>query len=431
MSGKLTALILAGGAGTRLDILSLHRAKPATPFAGKYRIIDFVLSNCINSDIYTVGVLTQYLPRSLSEHIGVGKPWDLDRSFGGVTILPPYQRKGGQWYLGTANAVYQNLNYVSDTNADNVIILAGDHVYKMDYRKMLKRHLETNADLTIAVKEVENSLASQFGIIEVDDDDMVKDFVEKPKKPISNLASMGIYIFKYNVLKEILLRNCGPHGSSDFGKDIIPLMLNKFKISAYRFNNYWRDVGTLDQYWKANLELINQTTPLDLYDEEFRVYTKSEDLPPVKFVGKGSAKNSLISNGCVVKGYVENSVISPGVIIEEDVIIKNSIVLNRSLIRKGSMIDKTIIDKDVIVGENCKIGCGEADVKNIEHPDKLSNGLNLIGKFAVIPSHTIIKRNSRIMSKVQTEDFMDVLEPETGATIHSSREGGFFNFYLD
>lgn len=431
MAKKTMALILAGGAGTRLDILSKHRAKPATPFGGKYRIIDFVLSNCINSDIYTVGILTQYLPRSLSEHIGIGKPWDLDRRFGGVSILPPYQRKNGKWYEGTANAVYQNLNYVSDQKPDSVLILAGDHIYKMNYQYMLREHEESGADITIATKEVHSSLAHQFGIIETDETGKVIGFEEKPECPKSNLASMGIYIFKYEVLKKLLLEECGMKGSSDFGKHIIPKTIAEYNVQSYNFNEYWRDVGTLDEYWKANLELINENAPIDIYEEVFNIYTKSEERAPGKILGEGAVKNSLISNGCIIKGYVENSVLSPGVFIEEGATVKDSIIFTDTVIKKGSHIEKTIIDKKVVVGEKCQIGIGDNILPNKEIPNKLYTGLNLIGKFAVVPDETIVERNCRILSKVSIEDFGKKRHIRSGESIHSSKEGGFFDIYLD
>ncbi len=431
MAKKTVALVLAGGAGTRLDILSKHRAKPATPFGGKYRIIDFVLSNCINSDIYTVGVLTQYLPRSLSEHIGIGKPWDLDRRFGGITILPPYQRKNGRWYEGTANAVYQNLNYVNDQKADYVLILAGDHIYKMNYQSMIRKHENSGADITIATKEVNDQIAHQFGIIEVDINDKVVGFEEKPENPKSNLASMGIYIFKYEVLKKLLLEEGGMKGSSDFGKHIIPKTIEEYNVQSYKFNQYWRDVGTLDEYWKSNLELISEKSPIDIYDEVFNIYTKSEERAPGKILGNGSVKNSLISNGCIIKGHVENSVLSPGVFIEEGSVVKDSIIFTDTLVNKNCYIEKTIIDKRVIIGQGAQIGIGDNIIPNKEIPNKLFTGLNLIGKFAIVPDEAIVERNCRILSKVSIEDFGKKRHIRSGESIHSSKEGGFFDFYLD
>ena len=427
MGKKTIALILAGGAGTRLDMLSKHRAKPAVPFAGKYRIIDFVLSNCVNSSIYTTGILTQYLPRSLSDHIGIGRPWDLDRGRGGLTMLPPYQRGESGWYKGTANAVYQNLSYVMDQDSDYVIILAGDHIYKMNYRLMIAEHEKNDADVTVAVKEVESSLAHQFGILSVDDEGQIVDFEEKPKNPKSNLASMGIYIFKTEFLKDILLANCGEHGGADFGKDIIPKLIGDAKVYSYRFEGYWRDVGTLDEYWKSNIELTLENPPADLHEEKQKIYTKSESLPPVKFRNEGSAKDSLVSNGCVIKGVVENSVISPGVIIEDGAVVKNSIIFNDTIIKKGSVIDRAIIDKKVIVGANCIIGVGGDYTPNKEEPEKLFSGLNLIAKFAHIPPSVIIERNCRIMSRVSEGDFKSRTHISSGETIHSEKEGGVFD----
>jgi glucose-1-phosphate adenylyltransferase len=428
--GKTIALILAGGAGTRLDILSKHRAKPATPFGGKYRIVDFTLSNCINSNIFTVGVLTQYMPRSLTEHIGIGKPWDLDRSFGGITILPPYQRMNDKWYKGTANAVYQNLNYVEDQKADNVIILAGDHIYKMDYQKMIELHEEKDADITIAVKEVDGNIAHQFGIVEKDKNGRIIGFEEKPQNPKTNLASMGIYIFKYSLLKRVLLNECGMKGSSDFGKHIIPRMIKAFNVYSYEFDGYWKDVGTVDEYWKANLELIKEDAPIDIYDLDFNIYTKSDERAPGKILGEGTVKNSLISNGCVIKGYVENSVLSPGVIVEEGVIIKDSIIFMDTVIKKDSLIHKTIIDKRVVIEKNCKIGVEGVIVPNKEIPDKLYTGINLIGKFVVLPEGTEIEKNCRIMSKVDYTDLGRKRHIKSGESIHSSKEGGYFELPL-
>lgn len=428
--GKTIALILAGGAGTRLDILSKHRAKPATPFGGKYRIVDFTLSNCINSNIFTVGVLTQYMPRSLTEHIGIGKPWDLDRSFGGITILPPYQRMNDKWYKGTANAVYQNLNYVEDQKADNVIILAGDHIYKMDYQKMIELHEEKDADITIAVKEVDGNIAHQFGIVEKDKNGRIIGFEEKPQNPKTNLASMGIYIFKYSLLKRVLLNECGMKGSSDFGKHIIPRMIKAFNVYSYEFDGYWKDVGTVDEYWKANLELIKEDAPIDIYDLDFNIYTKSDERAPGKILGEGTVKNSLISNGCVIKGYVENSVLSPGVIVEEGVIIKDSIIFMDTIIKKDSLIHKTIIDKRVVIEKNCKIGVEGVIVPNKEIPDKLYTGINLIGKFVVLPEGTEIEKNCRIMSKVDYTDLGRKRHIKSGESIHSSKEGGYFELPL-
>lgn len=429
MAGKTIALILAGGAGTRLDILSKHRAKPATPFGGKYRIVDFTLSNCINSNIFTVGVLTQYMPRSLNEHIGIGKPWDLDRRFGGITILPPYQRQNDKWYEGTANAVFQNLNYIEDQKPDNVLILAGDHIYKMDYQKMIDEHEERDANITIAIKEVEHSLAHQFGIIEKDKDGKIIGFEEKPEKPKTNTASMGIYIFKYSVLKKLLINECGMKGSSDFGKHIIPRLITTTDVYTHLFDGYWRDVGTIDEYWRANLELINEESPIDIYDQVFNIYTKSEERAPAKILKNGNIKNSLISNGCIIKGTVENSVLASGVIIEEGALVKDSIIFTDSIVKKASFIHKTIIDKKVTIEPNCQIGTGDVLSPNKEIPHKLHTGINLIGKFAIVPEGTVVERNCRILSKVDHNDFGKKRLIKSGESIHSCKEGGLFDLY--
>lgn len=412
------AMILAGGAGTRLDILSKHRAKPAVPFGGKYRIIDFALSNCVNSGIYHISVLTQYLPRSLNEHIGIGRPWDLDRKIGGIELLPPYQGKEGDWYNGTAHAVFQNMEYFVEKKCDNVLLLSGDHIYKMNYSEMIRQHNESGADLTIAVKPVDLEIASEFGILSADENLKITEFEEKPENPKSNLASMGIYIFKSDVLKDILIEYCGEKGLYDFGKDIIPNMINTHKVFAYRFEEYWRDVGTLEEYWKSNIELTEKMPPIDMYEEDNPVYTKHLEVPPAKFGDNGSMKKSIISGGCIIDGHVENSVLSPGVIIEEGAVVKNSIIFNKAVIKKGSMVDRTVIDKEVTIGENCIIGFGDDLTVNKEVPKRVYSGLNLIGKFAVIPDNTVIERNCRVMSHVDESDFTDK-HIHSGETVHS------------
>lgn len=427
MAKKTIALILAGGAGTRLDMLSNHRAKPAVPFAGKYRIIDFTLSNCVNSGIYTIGILTQYLPRSLSEHIGIGRPWDLDRSFGGITMLPPYMRGEGEWYNGTANAVYQNMNFIADQKCDNTVILAGDHIYKMNYQLMIKQHEKSGADVTIAVKTVDKKTISQFGIVSVDKKGTITSFEEKPSQSASNLASMGIYVFKTEVLRSLLVEFCKIRGGSDFGKDIIPYIIGTHKVSSYKFKDYWKDVGTLEEYWKANIELTEEYPPIDLYDKEWVIHTRSQELPPVKLGKNNDVIKSLISNGCIIDGRVENCVISPGVIIEEGAVIKNSIVFNNTIIKKDSVIDRAIIDKDVIIEKNCRIGVGDDYSPNKEEPNKLYTGINLIGKYAFVPEGTFIERNCRIMSRVANEDY-DTRRIKSGETIKSKKGRGVFDF---
>jgi glucose-1-phosphate adenylyltransferase len=416
---KTLALILAGGRGTRLDILSAHRAKPSVPFAGKFRLIDFALSNCVNSEIYNVGVLTQYLPLSLNNHIGIGKPWDLDRRRGGVTILQPFKGKPGttDWYEGTAHAIYKNRGFIRSQNPENVLILSGDHVYDMDYSKMIDFHKENEADLTIAAQPVPYEEASRFGILDHTDDWKVKAFVEKPEDPPSNLASMGIYVFETAKLLEVLERYCSEE-DSDFGHHIIPPMIKDDAVYLYAFDDYWKDVGTLEAYWQTNLDLTSEMPELNLYNEDWPLHTRSAEKPPVKFGDNSSASSSLVSNGSIINGTVKNSVISPGVYIEEGAVVKNSVIFNDTIIRKNSVIDKAIIDKEVEVQANCKIGVGDDLTPNVDEPDLLDNGLNVIAKRAVIPEGTTIERNCRIFSYVGVGNF-DGKHIKSGSTITS------------
>ncbi|OCL27997.1 glucose-1-phosphate adenylyltransferase [Orenia metallireducens] len=414
---KTLALVLAGGRGTRLDILSEHRAKPSVPFAGKFRLIDFALSNCVNSGIFNVGVLTQYLPLSLNDHIGIGKPWDLDRRIGGVTILQPYTGKQGGWYKGTAHAVYQNLSYIKRNNPKYVIILSGDHVYKMNYDEMIFQHIEKGADLTIATQRVAWEDAHQFGILEPNDNMQIIDFVEKPENPPSNLASMGIYVFTADVLIEKLEAFCDQE-NSDFGHHIIPEMIDNNKVFAYEYGGYWRDVGTLKALWEANLALTDPLPELNLYDSNWNLHTRSEEKPPVKFGEKGQAIKSLVSNGCIINGVVENSVLSPGVVIEEGAVVRDSVILNNTVVKKNSIVSKCIIDKDTVIGVNSHVGFGNDMTPNDEKPELLDNGLNVIGKEARIPDNTQIGRNCRVLSKVSEDDFEGKHVP-SGSTVRS------------
>ncbi len=388
---EILALILAGGKGSRLDLLSNKRSKPAMPFAGKFRIIDFTLSNCSQSNIYDIGILTQYLPLSLNSHIGSGKAWDLDRRDSSVTLLQPHN----YWYLGTADAVRKNLSFIDQRNPKLVLILSGDHIYKMDYRKMIDQHLKTQAKLTIATKVVPFEDVSRFGIMEVDDSLEIKAFKEKPKTSTSNLASMGIYLFDVDLLKDVLKEL--PQDDLDFGHHIIPHIIQSTSQSvyAYKFEDYWQDVGTYDSYLETNLELNSSTIDLDLYDPSWKVFTKSEDLPAVKFGAKASIKNSLVSNGCVIEGTVINSVLSPGVRVGKDTVIEDSVILNHVIISDHVSIKKAIIDKKVVIGRHTTIGDGPL-TPNIEKPDLLSSGITVIEKSAVIPSQTHIGKNCRI-----------------------------------
>ncbi len=388
---EILALILAGGKGSRLDLLSNKRSKPAMPFAGKFRIIDFTLSNCSQSNIVDIGILTQYLPLSLNSHIGSGKAWDLDRRDSSVTLLQPHN----YWYLGTADAVRKNLSFIDQRNPKLVLILSGDHIYKMDYRKMIDQHIKTQAKLTIATKVVPFEDVSRFGIMEVDDSLEIKAFKEKPKTSTSNLASMGIYLFNVDLLKDVLKEL--PQDDLDFGHHIIPHIIQSTSQSvyAYKFEDYWQDVGTYDSYLETNLELNSSAIDLDLYDPSWKVFTKSEDLPAVKVGAKASIKNSLVSNGCVIEGTVINSVLSPGVRVGKDTVIEDSVILNHVIISDHVSIKKAIIDKKVVIGRHTTIGDGPL-TPNIEKPDLLSSGITVIEKSAVIPSQTHIGKNCRI-----------------------------------
>lgn len=397
------ALILAGGRGSRLDILSEKRSKPAVPFAGKFRIIDFALSNCCNSGIFQIGILTQYLPLSLNEHIGVGKPWDLDRRDSFVTLLQP----NNSWYEGTADAIRKNLEFVKRYASKYVLILSGDHIYKMDYRKMIEQHKATGADVTIAAKIVPIEEANRFGILETDDNLRVVKFQEKPKEPKSNKASMGIYVFSTDALIEAIETH-PDIVDLDFGTHIIPDMIENKKVYAYEFYDYWKDVGTYDSYLETSLELCKENCALDLYDTNWKIYTKSEDLPPVKLGDKAKIKDSLLSHGDQLDGTIENSVLSPGVKVGKGSVIKNSVILNDVEIGENVKIENTIIDKNVIVGDNCIIGTGDDYTPNKEKPKLLTTGINVIGKKIIIPAGSVVERNVRILSSSQMKEIPQV-----------------------
>ncbi len=387
------AIILAGGKGSRLDLLSEKRSKPAMPFAGKFRIIDFTLSNCANSGIYDIAILTQYLPLSLNEHIGSGKPWDLDRRDSAITLLQPHV----QWYEGTADAVLKNISFIKRRFAKYIIILSGDHIYKMNYKKMIEKHKEKNADLTIATTNVAKDEASRFGILKMDENDKIIDFEEKPKNPKSTTASMGIYVFTAQALYEAL-ETLEQH-EHDFGQHIIPKLIANpsKKVYGCNFEGYWKDVGTLDSYLDTSLDLLTKDKDvLNLYDETWKVYTRSEDLPPVRIGKNATISNSLVSNGSIIEGTVINSILSPGVYVGKNSVIKDSIIFNFTHVGDNVTIDKSIIDKKVMIGDNVKIGFGDNYTRNIEKPDLLYNGINVIAKHAVIPKDTTVQRNCRI-----------------------------------
>jgi glucose-1-phosphate adenylyltransferase len=405
---KTIAMILAGGEGTRLTVLSEERAKPAVPFAGKFRIIDFTLSNAVNSGIYTVGVLTQYRPHSLNEHIGIGKPWDLDRSRGGVRLLQPYQQRSGQeWYAGTADAIYQNLNYIQENQASHVLILSGDHIYKMDYRPMLEYHRNTNADVTIGVMPVPIEETHRYGIMQVDDDNRILAFHEKPKnRDKGNLASMGIYVFNSLKLEQRLSEGTEESPRKDFGHNVIPAMIEAGdRVHAYQYEGYWVDVGTVDSYWATSLELVQPNPTLDLYTDRWPIHTRSEERPAAKFGPQSRVVSSMVSNGCVIRGTVINSVLSPGVYVSPGATIKDSVVMNDTWIGPGALVNKMVIDKQVTIGAGAVVGTGDESTPNTQTPDRLFAGVSVIGKGTYIPDGVKVGRNVLINSGREEEHF--------------------------
>ena len=404
-------MLLAGGQGSRLGVLTAKVAKPAVAFGGKYRIIDFPLSNCINSGVDTVGVLTQYQPLRLNTHIGIGIPWDLDRNVGGVTVLPPYEKStNSEWYTGTANAIYQNLEYMESFDPDYVLILSGDHIYKMDYELMLDFHKENKADVTIAAMPVPIEEASRFGIVITDGKSVITDFEEKPANPRSNLASMGIYIFSWPVLREALIQK-KDEPSCDFGKHVIPYCFSKgSKMCAYEFTGYWKDVGTLGSYWEANMELLDPVPEFNLYEEYWKIYTNSGALPPEYISANAVVRKSIVSNGCEVYGEVYNSVLGAGGVIGKGTVIKDSIIMEITVIGENSIIEKAVIADDVKVGDDVTMGIG-ADVPNQTKPNIYSFGLVTIGEKSVIPSKVQIGKNTAISGLTVNADYVNgVLE---------------------
>ena len=400
---RTMAIILAGGEGERLSILSSLRAKPAVPFGGKYRIIDFTLSNCTNSDISNVLVLTQYNPRSLNDHIGLGRPWDLDRAKGGIKLLQPYIRRGkiAEWYAGTADAVLQNFNEIEHSDADTILVLAGDHIYKMDYAPFVAAHKRRRADVTIAVRRVPIADATRMGILALDDSDRVVEWQEKPKQPRSDLASMGVYVFSKKALREWLTDD-----RADFGRHVIPAMLEDgARVFGYKYEGYWQDVGTIQSYWEANLALLAERPELDLYDKDWVIHTKSEERAPAWLSTTAQVHNSLISHGCVIAGTVVNSVLSPGVRVDVGAVVRDSIIMFDCVIRAGSVIDRAILDKEVVVGQGSMVGHGPDDTPNRQEPTRLNTGITVIGKRSVIPRGARIGRNVRIGEKVRSTDF--------------------------
>lgn len=394
LAKECVAMLLAGGQGSRLGYLTKRVAKPALPFGGKYRIIDFCLSNCNNSGIDTVGVLTQYKPFLLNSYIGVGSAWDLDREGGGVHVLPPYTgEKGGEWFKGTADAIYQHSDFIKMYHPKYLLVISGDHIYKMDYSLMLDYHKDKQADATIAVKEVPWEEASRFGIMNTDPEDRIVEFDEKPKHPKSNLASMGVYIFTWPVVKEFLDKDAkNPASDHDFGKNILPQILSEGrKIVAYRFKGYWKDVGTIESYYMANMDLLSDQPELDIYDEYLKIFSKAPILPPHFVAESGSVQNSLVSDGCTILGTVEDSVLFPGVYVGKGSVVKESILFPNTKIGAGCVVKKTIIAENTVVGNYSRIGYDASNICN-------TSELTILGDNIELPERVEIKKSSKIGS---------------------------------
>ncbi|HJB56978.1 MAG TPA: glucose-1-phosphate adenylyltransferase [Candidatus Flavonifractor intestinipullorum] len=398
MKKECVAMLLAGGQGSRLHALTSHVAKPAVPFGGKYRIIDFPLSNCVNSGIDTVGVLTQYRPLELNAYLGNGQPWDLDRSDGGVHVLPPYMREGekGTWYKGTANAIYQNIDFIERYDPDYVLILSGDHIYKMDYSKMLAYHKANGAACTISVLEVTLEEATRFGIMNVDENDQVYEFEEKPKHPKSNLASMGIYIFTWKKLRQYLMADeADEKSSNDFGKNIIPAMLGAGeKLMAYRFKGYWKDVGTIDSLWDANMDMLSPENGIDPYDTEWPIYARTPTKPP-HFTGPNArVSHSMLTGGCEVYGTVENSVLFHSVIVEEGAKVSYSILMPGTVVKSGSVVEYAIVAEDTVIGRNTRVGAPPT-------PDRENWGIAVVAQGLKVGDNAVISPNAMITKNVK------------------------------
>jgi len=408
---RVVALVLAGGQGDRLSVLSEERAKPAVIFGGRYRIIDFALSNIVNSGITRVGVLTQYRPRSLNDHIGIGRSWDLDRAGGGVTLLQPYLgRDSSDWYRGTADAVFQNIYFREESRADLVLILAGDHVYKMNYDDLLAYHLEKGADVTVPLYEVPMEEAHRYGVLTTDDDGRIVEWDEKPDRPRANLISMGIYVFNRQSLIERLIADSKLDSTHDFGRDIVPAMVDEpeTRVYGYSFNDYWRDVGTIESYYDANMDLLEDLPALNLYDPDTRVRSRVTGFPPAKIGRRAYLSRSLVELGCIINGHVEHTVLSPGVYIEEGAVVRDSIIFDNCRIEAGAIVERSVVDKDVLVGKNAYVGYGDDWAPNHERPDVVNCGITIIGKRAKLPPYVRIGRNvvigPNVMAEAQTAD---------------------------
>lgn len=395
---RTLALILAGGESPALSILTAVRSEAAVPFAGKYRIVDFTLSNCVNSGIYNVGVLTQYRPRSLHEHIGVGKPWDLDRRIGGVRVLHPYlTSEGGNWQKGNADALRANLDFIADQPVDAVLVLAGDHVYKMDYRPMLQVHEERDADMTLAVHSVSPHETYRYGVVTVDGEGTVSHFEEKPRRSRSNLASMGIYVFRKHFLIEMLTGTSG----TNIGRDLMPHLIGQTHVASYQFQGYWADVGTVQAYYEANMALLTETPALDLYDPDWVIHTRSEERPAADVGPSARVEGSMLCDGCRVSGTVIRSIIGPGAVIAEGATVRDSIILTDVQVAADAVVDRCILDREVHVGAGALVGYGDDNTPNQQTPDLLNTGLTLIGRGAQLPAMVQVGRNVVVRPRIQ------------------------------
>jgi glucose-1-phosphate adenylyltransferase len=406
--GKNLVIILAGGAGERLLLLSEHRAKPAVPFAGAYRIIDFALSNCANSGLRDIFVLSQYRPHSLTRHIGSGRAWNLDRDDGGIVILQPYVGSQSRWYSGNADAVFQNLHFIEERSAESVLILGGDHVYTMDYRPLLEFHRMKRADLTVGVKRVRSQDTHKFGTCAVGEDGRITEFVEKEPRASSNMASMGIYVFKSELLSQCLPADYeNPASSHDFGKDIIPGLISHHRVYAYEFDGYWEDVGTINTYYEVNMKMLGASPPVDLDSDAWRIRTSYADLPPARISGSGELSEAMIGDGSEVRGTVEHSLIGPEVTIEEGAVVRDSIVLPGCTIGRGAKLNLAILDKHCIVGADAKIGFGVDFKPNEAHPGVMQSGITLVGRGIQVPPSAVIGRNCLVGSH-RPEELLNV-----------------------
>jgi glucose-1-phosphate adenylyltransferase len=406
MSFVSYAMILAGGLGSRLCILSEKRAKPAVPFGGKYRIIDFSLSNCVNSGIFDVGILTQYRPLSLRDHIGIGRPWDLDRKRGGVELLQPFQGWAeSDWYRGTADAIYQNWTRVEEREAEHVLVLSGDHVYRMDYRPMIEAHLARGADATLAVTEVPREEARGFGVVDLGRDGLVKGFLEKPALPPSGTISMGVYVFRTAALLAILREDAERDTAHDFGRNILPAMLRHGRVMGFRHEGYWQDIGTLDSYYRANLDLLKGDPPFPLEDARWPVFTPSTEFPPARIGARAEVRASIVTHGTIVNGLVERSVLFPGAVVEEGATVRDSILMGETWVGPHAALDRVILDKRVHVGPRARVGHGQDWTPNRSCPEHLSSGITIVGKESRIPEGMTIGRNCRISANLIEEDF--------------------------